>query len=379
MNIAVNALRHSATSKTLTVHNTLARSGKTISKQNANLEAGRASQLKEWTVLKFVLKSSDLDQYLSDGSENAKGSPVRVVAAEFSENGRIEKELVDAGGRLTAEKINDERGNLAQFLKWVIKKYPSRHYIIEFDGHSTEIRPLLKKIAKEIKESGMKLDIIKFDSCTMAHADIASEFKDVADCFIASQAFSDCNSYLKKFKQWAEKNPDQLDPLEVSKKIINIDSQYTHSAVSLKEIPEFNILIKAFGGEILKIEKEDLYEFKKIIKRSQHFAQEYCINENTPLIDIRSFIKNLEESAYFSNKYPSLAASASKVKEHLSKVVIGENHIKGEALPEEYINEACGLSIFLPVKYSFKTNYLYNSRLSFWKETGWGKVMEYIT
>lgn len=346
------------------------------------VEKNKSSSVKpqKWTIIHFILDLDDLEQNLLDGEKKLPGENIEVLTVELSGSGKVRKEFMEASGKLVEKKINPEMSSLPDFLKWTAKTYSAQHYMLEFDGHSSEIRPLLGKIRQGMKDAGKKIDIIKFASCTMAHLDIANQFKDTANYMIASQDFSECDDYLNDLKKWAKKHPEKLDSaIEVSEKIIEEDEQKTHSIINLKKIPQFDEAVKSFGREILKIKMEDLKEFNNTISNSRHFAQNYPPLEKSPLLDIKGMVENLESSTYFLEKYPELVNSAAAVKKLLDETVVGEKSAEDMWLLSGNTDTSCGLSLFIPVKPNYRHSYLYNSRISFWKETGWDKVMKHMT
>ncbi|MBI2266342.1 MAG: hypothetical protein HYU64_14445 [Armatimonadetes bacterium] len=258
----------------------------------------------------------------------------------------------------------------------------------------------------------------------VAQADIASQFKDVAHYFIASEGFSESHSYLEDLKKWGRTSPEKLQsPKAVAEEILAKNPKKTLSVVDLQQIPQYDDSIKAFGQEILKVKKEDLDELKGIIDRSQRFAQLYPY-EKSPLVDIKNLSENLDTSLFFREEYPGLVDSARSLKDHLRDVVVDEKHTLGgkedlgrtlaplpilglgvaallagasggaflavaggvlsawslytNGLLYEDVKDAGGLTLFLPVRPYYNGNYRYNPQLTFWKETGWEKVMEHL-
>ncbi|MCL5037461.1 MAG: clostripain-related cysteine peptidase [Chloroflexi bacterium] len=208
----------------------------------------------KWTILKFTIVESGLGQELYDGlSMPGTKENVRVVSAEISDAGSVEKNYSwNASGKTEEKALSGKDANFEDFLKAAMKKYPAQHYMIAFDGHSSQFRPLVPKLNNAMKETGKKFDIIQFSSCTMAEADIASQFKDTADYLIASEGFTYSRSYLSDVKEWGNKNPEALNSAEkVAKEIIQKDDQHAHSVINLNKLQSFNKEIEAFGKEIL--------------------------------------------------------------------------------------------------------------------------------
>ncbi|MBI2266973.1 MAG: hypothetical protein HYU64_17725 [Armatimonadetes bacterium] len=352
---------------------------------------GRGRKHDHWTIFNFVLKEKGLGQDVFDGVDYRKDEHIRVVSAQISETGKVVRRFSKSSRKETSRKVPGEKSSFAEFLKWGIKKYPAQRYMIAFDGHSHKLRPLLPSIDQAVKEATGKVDIVKFGSCTMAHADIVSEFRDSADYLIANQSFSISEGYLENLRKWAQANPEKLDsPLEIGKRILKEDRQTTHSLVNLKGVPELNRAIRDFGEEILKLEGRDLREFRYIVGRSQRFCK-HVNEDDPPLVDIHDLAVQLEGSWQLWKNHPDLVRSARKLPPLVREAIAAERHITGDGGEWEYINKASGLCLFVPLYASFITKplpqdddgendaYLYNPSLAFWKETDWDKVIRHLT
>jgi len=394
----------------------------------------KSTDKSSWTIFKFSIVDDGLRQDVAEGvSPASQGDNVRVVAAEMSESGRVAKEF-QAEGTTTTGLVSTSQGDLGRFLKEGMKKYPARHYMVVFDGHSTQFRPHVPNIAQAIKDTGTRFDIVKFSSCTMAETDVANQFKDAAKYYIASEGFSITHPYLEDLKQWGAKNPEKLEaPAEMAARIIQEDAQDTNSVLDLSRFPALSGELKNFGAEILKLGKEDLKEFKQIVNRAQHFAMQSPFDKS-PLVDIPDLAAKLKDSGEFAARHPGLVKTSGDLADVAQKQVIKAAYYVPGGLGEfistkvfplafasgcvgaamgvglgllsatvmplalsmgimtgyaalrnlsqgfiyENIKQANGLSLFLPVKSNYKESYVYNRELSFWKETGWDKVMEHL-
>lgn len=180
------------------------------------------AQVKDWTVLVFENGNNDLDQYIQMDMNEMEmvGSSDRVnVVAEW---GSYDRQKVV---RMRMQKDNDpqkitspvlqDRGRadmgdyreVVDFVKWGVQNFPAKHYFLIISDHGAGWRasggqvvsidsisgngihlPQLALMGHEIqKVLGKKLDLMGFDACLMAMAEVAAEFWGMADFLLASQ------------------------------------------------------------------------------------------------------------------------------------------------------------------------------------------------
>jgi hypothetical protein len=102
----------------------------------------------------------------------------------------------------STEKELDER--LAEFLAFVLKRYPARHYLLVLWGHASglnfgELRPgsvhdqvRLSDLAKVLaafrrNRGGQKLEVLGFCACALSKAEFALELRDEVGFLVSSQ------------------------------------------------------------------------------------------------------------------------------------------------------------------------------------------------
>lgn len=87
---------------------------------------------------------------------------------------------------------------LRAFTKWGFSTYPSTYKILDIDNHGGAFMGIarddssgkiisLPQIAKSIKDSVGKVDLLNFDACLMGSLEVVYEVKDVADVVVGSQ------------------------------------------------------------------------------------------------------------------------------------------------------------------------------------------------
>lgn len=114
---------------------------------------------------------------------------------------------------------------LRAFTKWGFSTYPSTFKLLDIDNHggafmgiakddtSGKIMPL-PNIAKAIKDSVGKVDVLNFDACLMGSIEVIYEVRDVADVVVGSQdsTFGTGLLYTKNINTIIEKakNADEI-------------------------------------------------------------------------------------------------------------------------------------------------------------------------
>lgn len=203
-----------------------------------------SAQLKDWTVMVFENGNNDLDEYITKDVNEMEtvGSSDRVnVVAEWGSYSRqkvvrMKVQRDNDPERVTSPVLQD-RGRadmgdyreVVDFVKWSVQNFPAKRYFLiisdhgagwrasqgqvvsidSFTGHGIHL-PQLAIMGHQIQKIvGKKLDLMGFDACLMAMAEVAAEFWGLADFLIASQEvepgygweYRDTVGYFVKYPQ----------------------------------------------------------------------------------------------------------------------------------------------------------------------------------
>jgi hypothetical protein len=172
----------------------------------------------DWTILVYMAGDNSLSSIVEQNLVSMKkvGSNENadiVVLTDQSGNQDSKLYHVEKGflrelpiSSITLSGLNEidtgKPGTLSSFGEYVIKEYPSKHYMLIMWGHGngwqglatdkggsvltmSEFRTALKDIVKA--NNGTKLDIIGFDACAMATIEGFYEVSDYVDILVASQ------------------------------------------------------------------------------------------------------------------------------------------------------------------------------------------------
>lgn len=192
---------------------------------------------KEWTILGFFNGNNDLEPYITNGVLQAEQvgpndnvsfvtqlarAPQDEVHPEGERHTRIDGDWKGVRryearfmGESNTKKITSklvERlpdftdmgapNTLSDFLKWGIKNYPAKHYMVVFNNHGAGFRGVsfddmhdshldpgeMRQVLDHVrKETGVKPDVLLFDACEMGQTEVAYELRNSAKFMVAAE------------------------------------------------------------------------------------------------------------------------------------------------------------------------------------------------
>ncbi|MBT9581705.1 hypothetical protein IV102_00050 [bacterium] len=284
-------------------------------------------ELKDWTVLVYSVSDNNLYRYMQADLDEAervgttnemnlvvetshqpkKGSVVRMKLETDSAPGLTSPVLQDLGKKYDMAKP----GALADSIVWAQKEYPSKHFMVICSDHgagwkgahhseSTDSWMNLGDLETAFKsaqeQTGKKIDVIGFDECLMASAEVATQLQPYADFLVASEETeggagwqyddalgkkSNTNSRILSpkvlnYAAMALRNRDPLTPADMAKAIVTMAEGHqrdlgTMSAVDLNKMPAVTAAFDNFAGAVLdsNATKKD---FAPVAQEVQKFA-----------------------------------------------------------------------------------------------------------
>lgn len=220
---------------------------------------------------------------------------------------------------------------MANLIKEVIRKFPAENIAIFIGDHGAgwegaveddsaggkfmkiwEIREALEKVSKEL---GKKIDVLAWDACLMAMAEVGYELKDVVKYMVASEQLEGGGGYnytilfskamaeaIKEIQQ-ASLLKIKVGPEEFAKLIVNAAKEYSNdietiSAVDLDKVQELANAINSFSQEVIQLTKDAqiakmLEGFKKLSEKLQQINKTEVNYEK--LVEILSNYSKLVE------------------------------------------------------------------------------------
>lgn len=273
----------------------------------------------------------------------------------------------DDSGKISSPILEDmgmpnmgEKETLTDFLVWGITNYPAKKYVVVLGDHGAGIMGAFEDrgkmmtlphineaMAEAEKKTGVKPDVLVFDCCLMAQAEVGYELKDRANIMVASE--ETVGGYglpyvpiLKGIDKMAKKG--KLDDVSVANLIISEseetseDVTVTYSAIDLTKMDNVKKAIdkmaKAFTKANLPME-----DVKFLIHNTTHFSQGETSEPYGDFRDLGHFTDNVLR--FKDMTPPEVQKAAKEVKEALSEAVIAEEH------NEDY-GPAYGMTFYAP-------------------------------
>jgi len=364
--------------------------------ENPTFRLGGKPGMVRYKLQQFKLKPGDLDGF-------SRYNPATLPQIQDKHRRISSQELKELGPTDSA----DSR-TLKSFLAWGMKEYPAKNYLVYVYGHGagvdgfitdngresrhSEILPpeFKKTVQAAEKSAGVEKDqvILAFDSCQMAQAEVAYEFKDIAQKLLASESVQYGGGMLPEVLSRPE--AAQYDPETMSRELFEQDRipqffddslflmrepapedeivfQNTISLIDLKQMPEVKKQIGAFIQAVKNSSapREAIQRNLEIKSRPLYFTASPVCEYVSDLPDIARQISKDPEI-----KDPQLKKAASKLNAVLKQAIPGAYHREGL----EFGKNSNGLGILATSNAGIYNRYNYHS-LTFDRDTGWSEFM----
>ena len=319
-------------------------------------------------------------------------------------------------------------GTLTKFIVDMMSKFPSDHVALVLNDHGggftgaiaddtqggfMSTPQLSQALADAEKITGKKIDILGFDACLMAAAEVAHEFKDNAKILLASEETEGGPgwTYDGMMKEGTKGTPPTKGEVvgmlkkAIAEKKFNAGALQSNRAMSNSISMLQNAMTKKidvspeeFAKIVVKVNEQhqqdictfsatDLTKVDGVTKASDELSKAILNTDNKtavkdaimqaenyggwqqpkPYADMRD-LNHVAELLEKGVSDPKLKEAAANVRKAISEAVIAN-----ESDPEKYPNSK-GLSIYAPTDNPGGPEYKYND-LQFAKDTGWSKAM----
>lgn len=312
---------------------------------------------KKWTVLVYSAADNDLKAYMVDDVDEMEG-----VGSDASTDLVVQ---LDQGGKQGARRLHlqpdpakglrspvvgelgstnmSDPATLADFVEWGIKTYPAERYMVvisdhgdgwkgavQDDSHSDwmSLEKIRTGLATARERTGIRLDVLGFDACNMAAAEVAYQLRDEARYMIASEKTEAAEGW--PYTPWLGKEALQAlqkvlsaqmegTPEEVCKAIIGAAAGAqgdipTLSAVDLEGMGAVADAVKGLADAV-KGTSTSSRTLRKIAGKTESFEG---------YRDLYDFCERLQKDAKV--KDPALKEAAGVVMAAVGKAVIAEQH-----------------------------------------------------
>lgn len=341
---------------------------------------------KQWTVLVYMDGDNNLSQFSSNDIRemmaSGSGSGVNIVVLWDNDPGQDAQGAANRHGyyfieRSGATLLRDtgeiNMGNpksAKDFISYAVTNFPADHYLWVWWNHGGAVdrAAVLKGVCwddtsngdhlseseqKDImlyfkEKAGKKIDIVGFDACLMATAEIAYQYRDVASYLVASEQTEPGDGWDYRFLTKLTANPS-LTPLSAAKQILTYYKNfYTRENEKDVTMSVFNL---AAAGDVARALNDFAAAarssgasgsiFRTIAKGLAMFG---TYNDGE---DDRYFTKDLYDylrGVYGSSKVPAAVRSRA---EACMKLIANKKFIVSEWHGTAWTNAAFGIAITL--------------------------------
>ncbi len=236
------------------------------------MDAARAKN--SWTVLIYTSASQDLEKAVTESLEEitGQGTPLDVcVVAQMGAQGSLQRyqlHQVDRPHPLEASRPGEmtEPEELQRFLRWGMEKYPAQHYAVVLGGHGagfagavtdSQRRKMipLPELEMSLGELPRRPDVIVFNTCLMAQAEVASQLHTTSDNLVASQ--SKLLGLGLPLSDWLQQLPDQNSGSKAARQLVEASRGQGERApavtsIDLRGWPQLQSGLDQLAGSILE-------------------------------------------------------------------------------------------------------------------------------
>ncbi|MDD5658325.1 MAG: clostripain-related cysteine peptidase, partial [Elusimicrobia bacterium] len=341
----------------------------------AMFDGSRRTEPKEWTIMVFLNGHNNLDEF---GELNIKqmekvgsndrvnivvqwaslGKPTKRMLIQRSETGEIGSPVIE---ELPAVDMGSA-DQLYEFFRWTHERFPAQRYMVDLWDHGAgwhlkgreNFNPLdiswddqtgnhitteqLGDVMRRAKELiGRPIDVLGFDACLMAMAEVMAQVADSVRYFAGSEQTEPGAGwpYEKVLKQWLAAEADDgaaLVKALTEQYVAAYGRNVNFSGLDLTNFPAFIEAVKPLAAELAKLDDAKLAEARKIAKAVRRYAYS----------DYGDFLDLVERLGKGPGAVVSASALAAAAAAYKALVVANA------ATPD--VSGSNGMSVWLPMK-----------------------------
>lgn len=364
------------------------------------------NQHKKWLVLLYSAGDNNLYSYLFDDLDELEkvGSDQNTHMVSTADQGNYGKQWKQAKtfylytdpqtGKINSPVIeNLGKVNTAdpEFMGTkigeLIKKFPADHVAVIISDHGAgwegaveddthnkfmSLSDIKKALAKAVEVGGKKLDILGWDACLMAMAEVGYELKDFAKYMVASEQLEGADGWpygsifgkalsdvLKVAQQMMLINVD-VEPKDLATMIVKAAANFTHSirTLSAVDLEKANLVAEKTNSlaQAIMNNAQDFKTVKSIISNTERFYGTFR--------DLGHFAQQLANAQVSDD----VKNAANELVAALNEYVVKEFHTNAHP-------NATGVSVEMPTwggpSYSYQDT-------SFAKDTLWDEMLKKV-
>jgi len=353
---------------------------------------------RKWTILVYSAGDNNLHDFLVtnlDDAEKVGSTDSVAVVSQLDHGGSagaerlfIQKDNQPGLHSQQVEQLGDvdmaSPDTLSEFVQWGMKNYPAEHTMViisdhgngwrgavEDAGHGTwmKLEDIEEGLKKARTATGKPLDVLGFDACLMASAEVAHQLKDEAKYLVVSQEVEGGEGWpytrvlsenLLSGLQAQLATRNNLDAREFAIYCVNAAASTpkvipTISAIDSAQVPALTTAVKGFADAIVATPART-GQMRKAARGTQSFYD---------YKDLTDFAQRVANNPKIADA--NLKQAANSVTAAVSNAVIAERH--SPSYPGAH-----GLTIELG-NYFFSPNREYRD-LGFSQQSGWDKALD---
>ncbi len=387
--------------------------------QADSVQIGGTSQQQpkaKWLIMNYIAADCNLEEFQMrniDNMEHVGSDPTTHILTQVDRGPRPSE--IDGGWAncrryyVTKDDVPDQLGSkvlqdmgkidmsspqtLTDFIVWGVQNYPADHVALilndhgggftgamadDSDGGFLNIPDLGKAVADAEKITGKKIDILGFDACLMAEAEVAHELKNNANILLASEeseggpgwtydsmlggtAIGQALEQMKLMK--LDASPEQFAKIVVDVNKTNNRDIPTFSAIDLTKMDILTGATNTLAEAI--IASPDKAGIKSAIRSSEAYGSGY-----TPYKDLKDqydMAEKMIKSKTITD--PNIKKAAQAVIDGIKQVVMAN-----ESNPQSHPNSH-GVSIYAPTTAGASGPGYGYKNLDFAKNTKWDEAI----
>lgn len=246
---------------------------------------------------------------------------------------------------------------------WIESIYASQTRSFGQDGNGTDNTISTWDMASAITDADIKLDLLLFDACMMATAEVCHDFRNATNYLIVSALDVPAPGfpYHNLMKYLYEGNTTNY--IEVCKQYVEFYRTYPNgwASVALVDAARMDGLASAVATQ-LKNHKEEIYNYNPINQ-----LQHYGLNSSSTgfkyiSFDMKQFIETLNNGT-----------APADFQAQLDKTILYADCLENTEYYTIEKSKYCGLGMYIPVSIRPKWNITFKT-LGWYKAAGWNEI-----
>lgn len=285
------------------------------------------------------------------------------------------------------KKLNGQ--TLEDFMLWGMKKFPANHFMLVVKKHglgfaangssvplsARELRETLERVEKK---TGIKPDVLCWDSCNMQQWEVAYELKDRAKVMTGSpEAIPAVEFPYPTMLHNLVRYPKEQNAETMGQTIVQSYAaeapQTTQFALDLSKMDQVGKSLKGFVDSALSsgVPQDRLYTN---LMKSASFEPKESLNFAYNFRDVAGFLSEVSRDPNITSE--SVKENAKKALQALREAKLDQS-VSPQRAHLKNLSEEVGPSAFLPWKKPSKELLDSYSQLAWAKDTGWDKLLAY--